>query len=102
MERRTSESALLPELEFLGEHLVPGRVCNVEIVQEPPPLADHLQQTPPGTVVFDVFLEMFGQLIDPLREQSDLNIRGTSIPFVDSKFFNNFGLHFHNFRKCLP
>ena len=53
-------------------------------------------------MIFHVLLQVLGQLIDSLGEQSNLDVRGTCITLVDPKFFNDFGLNFHNFRKYMP
>lgn len=53
-------------------------------------------------MIFNVLLQVLSELINPLRQQGDLHISGPCIPFVNAKFFDYFGLNFHNFRKCLP
>src|SRR6266536_4701338 len=65
---------LLAKLELLGQRLVTAGVHGMEIIQQTPPLADHFQQSAARTVVLDVFLQMFRQVVDALRQQGDLNI----------------------------
>src|SRR6266513_5992756 len=78
MEMRRNISAnrgLLAKLQLPGNRLVTICVRVMEIIQQTPALADHFEQSPPRTVVLDVFLKVLGQMVDPLRQQSNLNVR---------------------------
>jgi hypothetical protein len=70
------------ELELLGDRLISRQIRVVKIVQQRAPLADHFQQPPAGAVVFGVLLQMLGEVIDSLCQQSDLHIRGPCVRFV--------------------
>ena len=72
----------MAELELLGDRLIPCQIGVVEIIQQRPALADHFEQTTAGTVVFDVLLQMLGQVIDSLGQKSDLHVSGPSVLFV--------------------
>src|SRR2546426_3716283 len=86
---------LLPEFQFSSDVRVPIGVLAVEVIQQTPALPDHHEQSTPGAVVFDVLLQVLGQMIDALCQQGDLNIRRPCVAFVSSKFFNCFRLGFH-------
>src|SRR5687768_7008405 len=64
-------NGLPAQLELLRHRLVPAHVRLLQIIQQPPALAYHLQQTTPGTVVFIVGLQVLGQMINPLSQQGN-------------------------------
>ena len=66
--------SLLTQLEFLRHRLVTTHVRGVQIIQEPPPFADHHEQSAPGAVIFAVFLQMVGQMVNSFGEQRNLDI----------------------------
>ena len=89
---------LLAELELLGNGLVTGEIGRVEIIQQTPPLTNHHQQSTPGAVVLLVLLKVLSQMIDPLREQRNLHICRTRVPFVELEITYRFRLWFHTFQ----
>ncbi len=70
---------LLPDAEPSDYFPVACDVFLLEIIQEPPALADHFQQTAAGMVVLLVGLEVLLQVLDPLAQQGDLNFRGAGV-----------------------
>ena len=70
---------LLPDAEPSDYFPVAGDVFLLEIIQKPPALADHFQQAAAGVVVFLVGLEVLLQVLDPLAQQGDLNLRGAGV-----------------------
>jgi hypothetical protein len=82
MEFPKEKTSLVAELELLGDRLIPCQIGVMEIIQQPAALTDHFEQTTAGTVVFDVFLQMFGQVIDSLGQKSDLHVSGPCVLFV--------------------
>lgn len=87
----------MAQLEFLGDSLIPVHVDSLEIIQQPPSLADHHQQPAARTMVFFVLLEMFGQVINPLREQRNLNVSRTGILLVQLKIAYRLCFCFHTY-----
>ena len=71
------------------EVLVAAHILAAHISQKPSALAHHLEKTTPGCVVFAVDTQVPTQMNDPLGEESYLDFRGTSVPFVESILFNN-------------
>ena len=67
----------------LGNRLVAGKVGGVEIIQKAAALADHFQEAAPRTVVLDVFLQMFGQMVDPFGQKGDLHISRPGVALVN-------------------
>jgi len=53
--------------------LVSPIVGAMQIVENLPPLRHHLEQPAARVVVFDVGLEVIGQVADPLRQERDLD-----------------------------
>ncbi len=70
-----------------ADHLVIAlNVRALEVIQQTSALRDHLKQAAPRVIVLLMSLEMLGQLVDSLAEQSDLHLRRTRITFVCTKF----------------
>ncbi len=88
-------SRLLAQLEFFGHGLVPGQIRGVEIIQQPPPLADHDEQTPAGAMILLEFLKVLSQVVNALGEQRHLDIRGTRVPLMQLKIANRLRLRIH-------
>jgi hypothetical protein len=88
VEGGTPKSGLLAQLELLGDGLVTGGVGGVEIIQQPPALADHDQQSTAGAVILLVCLEMLGEVVDTLGEERDLHVSGTGILCVELEIFD--------------
>jgi len=60
----------------------------MEVIQQTPALTHHYEQTTPRAVIFQVLLEVLGQMVDPLREQRDLHVRGTGVLGVRLELVN--------------
>ena len=89
---------LLTEFQFARDCDVAVIVCPVQIIQQTPALTDHLKQPAPGAVVFNVLLQMLSEMIDPLRQQSNLNVGTAGIAVMHPKRFNCFVFLFHTVR----
>src|SRR5690606_5841358 len=59
----------------LDQVAVLARVRGPQIVEQLAPLADQLEQPPPGMEVLDVGLEVLGEAVDALGEERYLNLR---------------------------
>ena len=59
------------------------------IVQQTTALTDHLEQAHTGVVVLLVHLQVLGELIDPLGEDSDLHLGGAGIALVGLVVLDN-------------
>src|SRR5512144_1986783 len=63
------ETQLLADAELVDEGLVPARVAGPEVVEQPSPLADEVQEPAAAVVVLLVRLEVLGEMGDPLAEE---------------------------------
>ena len=58
-------------------------------------MADHDEQPPAGAVVFDIFLQVLSQMIDPLGKESNLDIGGAGVLIMDFKIVYRLYLRLH-------
>lgn len=63
-------------------------VLSGQIPQEPAAVADHLEKPPARMIVFAVFFEMLGYLINLRAQNGYLYLRGSGIPFVRLVFLD--------------
>src|SRR5437764_12687360 len=74
--------ALPAEAELLDEGAIALDVFALQVVQEPPAAADELQQAAARVVIVLVRPQMLGELVDPLRQHRDLDLRRPGIRLV--------------------
>src|SRR5207245_10343402 len=67
---------------------VPGGVLRLEVVEEPPALADQLEQAAARMVVLLVRLEVFRQVLDALGEERDLDLRRAGVALVGAELLD--------------
>ena len=67
----------------LDQLLVPRIVGAPEIIQNLASLRHKLQQPAPRVIVFDMCLEVFRQIIDPIRQEGNLHLGRTGIVRFD-------------------
>jgi hypothetical protein len=79
---------LFSESQGLDHFPVPVDVLVLQVVQQPSSLTHKFEQAPSGMMIFSVDFEMLVQVIDALREQSNLNLRRSSIRVVKFKLIN--------------
>ena len=94
--RRRDE--LLPEAETLDQLVVATGILFPEILEQPTPAPDHLEQAAAGVVILGVRLKVLGQVRDPRREKRDLNLRGPGVGAVSPILFDDVGLGRLEFR----
>src|SRR5579883_3312913 len=70
---------LAAQPEPLDELLVALVVLALQIVEQPPALAHHHQEAAPGMEVAFVRIEVVRQVLDPLAEDRDLDLRRAGI-----------------------
>ena len=87
----------MAQFEFLGNGLIPTHIGILEVIQQSTPLANHHQQAAARAMVLFVLLKVFGQVIDALRQQRNLNIRRTGILFMQLKIANRLCFCFHTY-----
>ena len=78
-------SELLAEVEGRDGLSVPVEARGLQVAQETASLGDELQKPAARVVVFQVSLEVLGQVTDALREEGNLHFRGSGIGLVGAK-----------------
>jgi len=66
--------ALLSKAQLVDDHSISLYLVIFEVIEESPPLAHKLQQTPPGVMIPFVDLKMFSEISDTVTEQGDLDL----------------------------
>ena len=84
----SQDFSLLPDPQLLNQGAVPLHIHLFQVVQEVPPLTHEFQETPAGVMILYMGLEMLRQVIDPLAQDSDLDlgrprVRGMSLIPLD-------------------
>src|SRR3954447_7848751 len=88
-----SSSARLPaQAQLLDECPLALQIVPLQVIQQPPPPADQLEQAAPGMVVVLVHLEVLGELADPRREKGDLDLGRARFFLVRSELLDQLGL----------
>jgi hypothetical protein len=83
------------QLQFLGDSLVTAQIGLLQVFEQTAALADHHEQPAARAVVLLVALQMFGEMVDALGQQRNLNIGRTRVLAVDLKLVNRLRLRFH-------
>src|SRR3954447_2192350 len=79
----SSAAAAPPRQAELPRELGVGvQVLALQVVQQPPPAPDHLQQPSPRVMVLRVRLQVLGEPVDPLGEDRDLYLRRSRVRVV--------------------
>src|SRR2546423_11659419 len=73
---------LPPEAQLLDEGAVPLEILLLQVIQEPAPPADELQQSTPRVVILRVRPQMLGEAVDALGQHRDLDFRRAGVRLV--------------------
>ena len=87
---------LSSDSQFLDDHVILADVAALEIIEQFSPARDQLKQASSRIVIFLVNFEMLSQLVDALREQSDLHLRRTRVRPVRFVICNYLFFYFFN------
>ena len=82
---------LLAEIQLLQQLVVLRQVMPFEVVEELAASAGHLKETPAAVEVLAMRAQVVGQVIDPGREQRDLDFGRSGILLVGFVFGDDFG-----------
>src|SRR6266849_1438962 len=74
--------SLPPQTESPDDRLVALGALLMQVGEQPPPLSDHAEQAATARAVVLGRAEMIGQVLDAVREQCDLDLRGSGILLV--------------------
>ena len=83
---------LLTNTQLGDEGTIALNVLLGQIIQKAAALTDHLIEAPAAVVVVDVDLQVLGELVDPLGEDSDLDLGGTGVALVGAVGLDDRGL----------
>jgi hypothetical protein len=83
LEPKGKRHASVAEFQLFGNRLVASEIGGVKIIQKAAALADHFQETAPGAVVLDVFLQMLREMVNPFREKGHLHISRPCVVLMD-------------------
>src|SRR5262245_24410769 len=72
----------LADPEPVGDGPVSFRVPLTQILEEPAPLADQHEQASAGMMILLMRLEVVREAVDALRQERDLDLGGSGVPFV--------------------
>ena len=92
-EGRQPRFRLLADPECLDRRAVTLDVLLAEVVEEPPPLSDQLQQAATRVMVVLVHFEVLGEFFDPPREQRDLDLGRSGVILVSAERPNGLSLY---------
>ena len=87
---------LLTNAELFDDGGIPFQIEPLEVIEKAPPIGNHLKKTAPGGEIFLVGFHVFGQGVDLLGQESDLNfgaagIVGTALKFGNDRLLLFFG-----------
>lgn len=85
----------MAKLELLGDGLIARDVRIVQVIEQPPALADHHQKSTARAVVLVVALQVPREMVDAFGEQRNLHIGGPSVFLVQLELCNGFRFGFH-------
>ena len=66
---------LLPQTKIADDLLIAADVHPSQIIEQAAAVAHHLQESAPGMKILRVRLAMIRQVVDPISQQRDLDLR---------------------------
>ena len=76
---RQNMCGLSPDTQLVDQPFVARKIARMQVIKQPTTLADQSQQTTARVMILLVRREVLGQLVDPGREQRDLNFRRATV-----------------------
>jgi hypothetical protein len=73
---------LLSNAQSINKRPIPGMINAAEVIQQPTPTPDQLQQSSAGMMILLVSLEMLGQVGNAVGQYRNLNLRRSGIFFM--------------------
>src|ERR1700722_11967642 len=71
--RGTKRTVLVAKSKSLDQRPIPFQIRALEIIEQPAPATDHLQQALAAVMILRVGPEMIGQVVDPVGQQRHLD-----------------------------
>src|SRR4051794_3387379 len=94
--------ALAPQPELADQRAVALEVVLLEIVEEPAAPADEHQQAAARMMVVLVLAQVLGEMVDAVREQRDLHLRGAGVVLVAPEARDDVALFLCGHRHVRP
>ena len=76
---------LPPDPQALDQGSILRHILTPDVLEQPFALPDHLEQPEPGMVILAVGFEVVGEVVDPAREQRDLDFGRAGVALVHSE-----------------
>jgi len=92
---------LAAQAKLLDQLAIPLKIGPLQVGQQPPPVADQLQEAPPAVEVVAVGPDVLGEVVDPLGKKRDLDLSVAGVPLVGAKPLDQFPLLLSAYRRCL-
>ena len=80
---------LATQSQLCDQGPVPLHVLFLEVPKQSPTLTDHHEQASPTVMILLMGLQMVGEVIDPLSEQRNLDLRRTGVRGMRAIFVYN-------------
>src|SRR5690606_15672934 len=97
---RQHQSGSVTQAEFGDEGTIAIEVATLDVVEEPPPGTDHLEQSATRVMILRVRLEVVGERVDPRGEQGHLDLGRTGVGSVGAMLLDD-GLLVDHPLSCL-
>ena len=92
------KQVLATQAQTLDQRQVTRFFLALDVVEQTTTLTHHDQQTGARVEVVLVLFHVFGEVLDPLSEDGNLNFRGAGVTRLEAEFFNQFGFTFYRNR----
>lgn len=76
--RLPPKAALLADAQLLNDGAIPFDILLHQVIEQIAAVTNHLQKAAAGMVVLLVYLQVFGQIVDSLGENGDLDLGRTA------------------------
>src|SRR5690606_37715625 len=86
---KTRPLPLTAKTELFDQRPVPIHVLGLQVIEQTATLADHLVKSTPGVMILFVDLQVPGKLVDPLCQDSDLNLGRSRVVFMQLKLLDD-------------
>ena len=84
-------TASAPQTELCDQSSVALDVIGAQVIEQPAPTTDELQQPSAGVVVLLMGLKVFGEVLDAGAQLSDLNLGRSGVGLEMAMFVNHRG-----------
>lgn len=87
--RQLLKAELLSDVQLADNGAVTLNICLLEVVEKISSVTYHLEKSAAAVVILVVSLEVFVEIVDPVSEKRDLNLRRAGISLMSSILLDN-------------